>query len=223
MNDFLLCITCNQPLQEAIFNQHSWSLLLKLTLPFPALGLLVVFILKNEKHNTELKVNPVGIYVHTVATLKMPLVAGTLLGMGLGGFLDGILLHQVLQWHQMISNQLPPDTLFAKNINMFWDGIFHVFTWILTFTGLVLLWKSFQKEKILLSDRLLVGSLLLGWGIFNVLDSIFNHYLFELHNIRENAANPQMYNHIFLVFGIILMVAGYMVIRSMFFKKNKMV
>src|SRR5687767_15168137 len=30
--------------------------------------------------------------------------AGVLLGLGLGGFFDGIVLHQLLQWHHMVSN-----------------------------------------------------------------------------------------------------------------------
>jgi len=33
-----------------------------------------------------------------------PTIAGILLGPGLGGFFDGILLHQVLQWHRMFTN-----------------------------------------------------------------------------------------------------------------------
>lgn len=42
--------------------------------------------------------------------LKVP---GVLLGVGLGGFVDGILLHQILQWHHMVSNVVPPTTLWA--------------------------------------------------------------------------------------------------------------
>jgi predicted membrane protein DUF2243 len=30
--------------------------------------------------------------------------AGILLGLGLGGFFDGIILHQVLQWHHMLTS-----------------------------------------------------------------------------------------------------------------------
>jgi uncharacterized membrane protein len=32
---------------------------------------------------------------------EFPTFAGILLGLGLGGFFDGIILHQVLQWHHM--------------------------------------------------------------------------------------------------------------------------
>ena len=31
--------------------------------------------------------------------------AGVALGMGLGGFIDGIVLHQLLQWHNLFSSQ----------------------------------------------------------------------------------------------------------------------
>jgi uncharacterized membrane protein len=33
-----------------------------------------------------------------------PIAAGLLFGLGLGGFFDGILLHQVLQWHHMLTS-----------------------------------------------------------------------------------------------------------------------
>jgi len=51
--------------------------------------------------------------------------AGVLLGIGLGGFVDGIVLHQIVQWHNMISNWMPPTTLTAMHVNMVWDGLFH--------------------------------------------------------------------------------------------------
>jgi uncharacterized membrane protein len=39
-------------------------------------------------------------YVITVLPSRS---AGLLHGLGLGGFIDGILLHQILQWHHMLS------------------------------------------------------------------------------------------------------------------------
>jgi hypothetical protein len=36
--------------------------------------------------------------------LKAPRAPTLLLGFGLGGFIDGILLHQVLQWHHMLTS-----------------------------------------------------------------------------------------------------------------------
>jgi uncharacterized membrane protein len=38
-----------------------------------------------------------------VSTL-LPLAPGVWLGIGLGGFVDGIVLHQILQWHHMLTS-----------------------------------------------------------------------------------------------------------------------
>ena len=35
------------------------------------------------------------------------LMAGVLFGLGLGGFFDGIVFHQILQWHHMVSVRYP--------------------------------------------------------------------------------------------------------------------
>jgi hypothetical protein len=34
-----------------------------------------------------------------------PRAPGILLGIGLGGFVDGIVLHQILQWHHLLSSE----------------------------------------------------------------------------------------------------------------------
>ncbi len=39
---------------------------------------------------------------------RSPLIAaGLFLGLGLGGFVDGIALHQIVQWHHMLSSRVP--------------------------------------------------------------------------------------------------------------------
>ena len=56
--------------------------------------------------------------------------AGLLLGTGLGGFVDGIVLHQILQWHHMMSDTAgyPVTTLRGLEVNTVADGFFHVVT-----------------------------------------------------------------------------------------------
>lgn len=132
----------------------------------------------------------------------------------MGGFVDGILLHQILQWHQMISNTLPPDTLEYKNINMFWDGIFHAVTWSITLLGILLMWKTMKRKDLYFSNRVFYGGLIAGWGAFNLVDSIFNHYLFSFHNVRENVASPELYNAGFLMFAVLLLGIGWIMIRK---------
>ncbi|MBV8486876.1 MAG: DUF2243 domain-containing protein, partial [Planctomycetaceae bacterium] len=78
-----------------------------------------------------------------------PLIsAGTLLGVGLGGFVDGIVFHQILQVHNMLSGKYPATTLVNSEINMFWDGLFHAFCWIMTVLGVALLWRAGRRSEV---------------------------------------------------------------------------
>ncbi|HVJ11892.1 MAG TPA: DUF2243 domain-containing protein, partial [Burkholderiales bacterium] len=65
--------------------------------------------------------------------------AALLLGVGLGGFIDGIVLHQIAHWHQMLSSVMPPDSMQAMQHNMVADGWFHLAMWVVTLAGVLLL------------------------------------------------------------------------------------
>jgi len=79
----------------------------------------------------------------------MFVAAGVLLGVGLGGFVDGIVLHQILQWHHMLTAEgsFPPTSVDGLKDNTLWDGLFHAFTWLATATGLALLWNSVPVHR----------------------------------------------------------------------------
>lgn len=70
--------------------------------------------------------------------------AGVLLGLGLGGFFDGIALHQLLQWHHMVSSvdSFSPETVPGLRTNTLADGLFHAVTYIFTVLGVTLLWGA---------------------------------------------------------------------------------
>jgi uncharacterized membrane protein len=140
--------------------------------------------------------------------------AGLLLGAGLGGFVDGIVLHQILQWHNMLSGQLPPDTLVRAKVNMYWDGLFHAAVWVLTATGLALLWAAAERADVPHSGRTLLGGLLLGWGLFNVLEGLIDHTLLGLHHVYEYTANHEPADMAFLAFGLGLLLAGGVLVRA---------
>jgi hypothetical protein len=49
---------------------------------------------------------------------SFPISAGILFGLGLGGFFDGIVVHQLLQWHHMLTDAgYPPTTVENLKIN----------------------------------------------------------------------------------------------------------
>src|SRR3954466_5271267 len=98
---------------------------------------------------------------------RNPLVrAGFILGFGMGGFLDGIILHQVLQWHHFISNIYPATTIQALEINTLWDGIFHSATYVITVVGLVVMWRAINRADVAQSPRMIFGAFLFGMGFF---------------------------------------------------------
>lgn len=161
--------------------------------------------LATRRYQNRLLANPA-----LVEPNALPLMAAaTVLGIGLGGFIDGIVLHQILQWHEMLTNKLPADTLVNKSINMFWDGIFHLFTLITTIIGVFLLWNLLHKENINTSKYLLWGGLSMGWGLFNLVEGIIDHQLLKLHNVREWSTNQELWNYGFLAFGLLLVILGW--------------
>jgi uncharacterized membrane protein len=140
-----------------------------------------------------------------------PILAATLLGIGLGGFFDGIVLHQILQWHHLLSSHTPVDTVEGLRLNTLADGAFHAATWLFTAIGIVLLYRHVRRGHSL-GWRGLVGGLLLGWGGFNVVEGLINHQLLGLHHVRPG---PDLlaYDIGFLAWGAAMVLAGAVVYR----------
>jgi uncharacterized membrane protein len=147
---------------------------------------------------------------------RSPLIAaGVLMGAGLGGFVDGIVLHQILQWHNMLSAQMPPNDLVSAKVNMYWDGLFHAAVWVMTAIGLFLLWRAGSRRDVAWSGRTFFGSLVFGWGLFNLVEGIINHQLLGIHHVYEYTTNKLPYDLGFLIIGGIgLLLVGWLLIRS---------
>ena len=153
--------------------------------------------------------------ISSFAARRTPLVAaGLLLGADLGGFVDGIVLHQLLQWHNMLSGRLPPDTLVRAKVNMYWDGLFHAALWVLTASGLAMLWAATGRADVPYSGRTLVGGLLLGWRSFNVVEGLIDHTVLGLHHVYEYTPNHRTADMAFLSGGLALLLAGGALVRA---------
>jgi len=152
----------------------------------------------------------------TVMNLKKgPLVsAGMLLGIGLGGFFDGILFHQILQTHNMLSNKIPVTDLITAKINMTWDGYFHAAVWLMTVIGVYLLFKAGARKDIQWSGKILFGAMLAGWGAFNFVEGLIDHQILGIHHVMEYVANKLPYDLLFLGSGIFLISLGWLFIDS---------
>jgi len=146
-----------------------------------------------------------------------PTSAGILLGLGLGGFFDGIVLHQVLQWHHILTSAgYPADSVDNLRINTLWDGLFHSSTYIFVAIGLALLWRAARRPHVRWSGRMLTGTLLMGWGIFNVVEGIIDHHILGIHHVNETVARSQWiyWDLGFLAWGAIMLIIGWMLLRQ---------
>ena len=140
---------------------------------------------------------------------------GFLLGLGLGGFADGIALHQIAQWHNMGSAKVPPVTMDAMRQNMTWDGWFHAATLLLTVIGVYLLLADARRGRRLPRARTFTGQLLLGWGVFNLVEGVVDHHVLQLHHVRDLPAHVPMYDWIFLAVGGVGFIAlGWLLMRD---------
>ncbi len=152
--------------------------------------------------------------MNNIETNYKPLTtAGVVLGIGMGGFFDGILLHQLLQTHNMLSATVPKTSIPNMEINMFWDGLFHALTWTMTLIGIALLWKAGRRRDVAWSGKALTAAMFLGWGLFNFVEGLIDHHLLNIHHVVERLG-VSVYDYAFLSSGVVFIVGGWITIRS---------
>jgi uncharacterized membrane protein len=142
---------------------------------------------------------------------RPPAAAGWLFGIGLGGFLDGIVLHQLLQWHHMVSDvdDYPMTTLDGLEANTLADGLFHFATWICVVIAFVLTVRAWQQGRLAPNWRFHLGLLLAGWGLFNFVEGLVDHQVLGVHHVRDDKGAPLAWDLGFLAFGVLLIVVGW--------------
>ena len=152
-----------------------------------------------------------------VTTTSTPKVPAFVMGLGLGGFIDGIVLHQILQWHHMLTGDNggePMDTVAGLEANTLVDGFFHLATWVLVVAAMVLTVSAWQRGQLVPPWRMHVGLLLAGWGVFNVVEGLIDHQLLGLHHVRDDLGAPLGWDLGFLAFGILVTAVGVALVRS---------
>ncbi len=145
-----------------------------------------------------------------------PKAPGFVMGLGLGGFVDGIVLHQVLQWHHLLTDtgDHPMTTVAGLEANTLADGFFHLVTWLLVVVAMLLTLRAWQRGELAPPWRAHVGMLLAGWGVFNLVEGIVDHQLLGIHHVRDDLGGPLGWDIGFLVLGALLVVVGIAMARS---------
>jgi uncharacterized membrane protein len=138
------------------------------------------------------------------------------MGIGLGGFIDGIVLHQILQWHHMLTStgDYPRDTIAGLEANTLADGFFHLATWIFVAIAMTLTVQAWRDGMLAPPWRAHVGMLLVGWGAFNLVEGMIDHEILGIHHVRDDLGGPIGWDLGFLAFGGALVVVGQLLARS---------
>ena len=173
----LNCISCNKEIQKALYDDRFLPNLGTMLIGFMVIAAVIIVLSVLAFRRYERSRTGDGALLNPV-----PLTTtGLILGIGVGGFIDGILLHQILQWHNMLSNRIAPDTVVGKAVNMFWDGIFHAFTLIAVIIGIASLARLLR---------------------------LIHHQILKLHNVMEFTPDPDPWNYGFLASGVLFMLIG---------------
>ena len=139
-----------------------------------------------------------------MTSMKRMHVATFAVGFALSGFFDGVLLHQILQWHHLLS-ALDGDLRFQIAA----DGWFHVLMYVVAVWGLWQLWSARSALVSGGSGKLVAAWSLIGFGCWHVVDAIGSHWLLGIHRIRMDSDIPLAWDIGWLtVFGIVPVVVG---------------
>jgi uncharacterized membrane protein len=147
---------------------------------------------------------------------QVPRAPAFVLGLGLGGFLDGIVLHQVLQWHHILTStgDHPMTTVAGLEANTLADGVFHLATWALVAAGSWLMLRAWQRGRLAPPWRAHLGLLLAGWGVFNLVEGLIDHQLLGVHHVRDDLGGPLGWDLAFLALGAALVAIGLALARD---------
>jgi uncharacterized membrane protein len=141
-----------------------------------------------------------------------------IIGAGLGAFIDGILLHQILGWHHLLSARPGVD----MRANEVADGLFHAGAWLAVLVGVLWLYARLRLPPVPAAwprlDRgprpwgVLIGGMLVGWGLFTVIEGLVDHHALGLHHMRPGP-DQLAWDLGFLAFGAVLVGLGFLVAR----------
>jgi uncharacterized membrane protein len=145
--------------------------------------------------------------------------AGIVLGVGLGGLVDSFLLHMILQWHHMLSNIIPADSLENMHRLMRADGMFDAACFLIILTGVLLLRNAgVRRDLVVPSFVPFAGQMIFGWGLFNTVEGIVDHHLLRIHYVRQ-VPEYAVYNWTFLgVAGVGFLILGWLLMQR---RKNR--
>ena len=127
-----------------------------------------------------------------------------LVGIGVAGTLDEIVLHQLLRWHHLYDRG-------SQAAGQIADGLFHLGSTAALVIGLVLLVQRWRTGPGPLWQA--VAGILVGAGGFNLYDGTIQHKLLGLHQVRAGAPNNLPYDLVFIGLAAVMLLVGLLLLR----------
>ena len=153
----------------------------------------------------------------SVSMWAHPLVrAGVVLGLGFGGFVDGIVLHQILGWHHLVcvTAHCQPTSIAQLQLANTQDGFFHLALWMVSLVGVVMLFRAARHAGRAWNGRLLFGAMLAGWGVFQLVEGIVDHHVLGIHHVLPGHPLQFWFDMLFLAAGVVFLMVGARLICS---------
>jgi uncharacterized membrane protein len=145
---------------------------------------------------------------------RSTLLAAAALGVGLGGLLDVILFHLVLQTHHLVSGIVPPTSLQGLRTNVLADGLFSLVMLLVMGVAAVRLWSTLVEADPARppSASAVGGAAVVGLGAWNVFDVVVDHALLGLHHATYPVLD--VYDLGWFVASLVLVGAGWLAVRG---------
>ena len=131
---------------------------------------------------------------------------GVLVGIGVAGTLDEVVLHQLFGWHHFYDRSTP-------TVGLASDGLFHLFSTAVLVLGVIQLVE--RRRTTPDPPRLALAGILLGAGCFNLYDGTIQHKVLRLHQIRPDAPDNLPYDLTFLAIAAALAATGALLLRRL--------
>ena len=123
------------------------------------------------------------------------------------GAMDGIIFHQLLQWHSVVMETNRSGQIIS-------DGIFHFSVTIALVTGGFILWLAGNPSDQNQGIKQVFSLFLIGTGLFNLIEGVINHHILQIHRVKPGDPNALSYDIAFLLIGVILFLIGVFMKKS---------